>query len=141
MSIVNVEDAMDYYGEQRCNGLEVPDFYRDEPLCVFYDAFLLQTEDVVNILEQLPEHCKRDAEWVGNSGAIGYIVCQDVENEADWTEADMKIASVYYQPDEYTLASLIAEVIIGVDFNEEVPFNFEDMLDAACRELTQEGII
>lgn len=142
MAKIDVDQAMQDNWNGGYNGLEIPGFYGDEPLLVFYHPEILSGySQYSQLLDVIPS--------LGNDDNAGdYVIWNDVQGRTGVIDLGTS-----QQQEEQTVSIdisiiddngekvLAAFCFIAVEDIDSVMFSYADMLDAAIFELRDMGIV
>lgn len=133
--LINVVQAMEEYGDIGFDCFEVPDFYDDEPMLVFYSMALLQDDVVIESLEKIRDVLDNSAkEMSWNDGLMkadcSYLFCQG---------HDAMFLTISTIDERGEWPCVVQSILCIDDYLSDL--SFRDMFEATCDELELNGII
>lgn len=132
---VDVDKAFVEYGDISYNGIEAPDFCGDEPMLIFYRPDMLADDDVIDIIDKMPELLANGEDVVYFDDGFARIEAYEFFLQG----YDARYLDAYVMGAGKWHCFLQCIVVVGEDTKRM--FSYSDMYDAAVMELRNLGIM
>lgn len=132
---LDVEKAMIDYGNSGFNGIEIPDFCKDESMVVFYRPDMLREDDIIDLIDKMPELLSNGEQSVSWDDGFAHVEAYDFLLQG----YDAKYLDAYVMGLGEWVCFL--QCVVIVDDETKDSFTYSDMYDMATMEMRRLGIM